>query len=655
MKKKILSLILAAATLAPTVSATNLYDFVNGHSGWNNSSNPVISAHIANGGGVFEYPVAVETTVSAQVKKTSAADTAYASSVTESGGNTVDYKVTLNMDNVKTSFKNLYAAVIRSIDDSNDDAVTSGVTKNDLKNYFNNSKVTGTFVVRVTYDSRLMSDPSGMTLGQEGLTAPEIFEIKDIGLPVSVNSTTSQLDVTLGVKDTPSTKVSDLQSKIDAGDSQLNNLYVTLSGVMVPASPASGETLNVTAQLVSAYTEITDVTGTPDNTEDTYGKINFTSDASTASVVYIPASTSPSGDTNHGRPAATASPSKTPVVKIQAGVITKTVAVTVREGKYFIDVDNITVPEKEGFAFEGWYSDPFFTKPVSGMFQITDDITIYARYINLKAPEQLISEDHIAYISGYPDGEVKPNNNITREEVVAALYRLLKPEYAATLEADSNRFPDVEPERWSNKAISAMAMGGYVVGDTDGNFNPSNPITRAEFVALISKFIDLGDAQVPDTNQFSDISGHWAEKAILLAANAMYWITGYEDGTFRPNSHITRAEAITIINKMLVRYGDADSTYAINWPDITKSDWYYTQIIEATTDNIYERSENGWQEIWISETPETSEENTSEENTSEENTPAEYTSEENTSEENAPAENASEENTSEENAPAENN
>lgn len=622
MKKKILSLILAAATLAPTVSATNLYDFVNGHSGWDNSTNPVISAHIANGGGVFEYPVAVETTVSAQVKKTSAADTAYASSVTESGGNTVDYKVTLNMNNVKTAFKNLYAAVISSIDDSNDSAVTSGVTKDDLKNYFNNSKVTGTFVVRVTYDSRLMSDPSGMTLGQEGLTAPEIFEIKDIGLPVSVNSTTSQLDVTLAVKDTPYTKVSNLQSKIDAGDSQLNNLYVTLSGVTIPASLASGENLNVTAQLVNAYTEITDVTGTPDNAEakDTYGKINFTSDASTASVVYTPTPTSPpSGNTNHGRPAATASPSKTPVVKSQAGGITKTEVVTVREGKYFIDIDNVTVPEKEGFAFEGWYTDPFFTKPVSGMFQITDDITIYARYINLKAPEQLISEDHMAYIFGYPDGEVKPNDNITREEAVAALYRLLKPEYAATLEADSNQFPDVEPERWSNKAISAMAMGGYVVGDTDGNFNPSNPITRAEFVMLISKFIDLGDAQVPDTNQFSDISGHWAEKAILSAANAMYWITGYEDGTFRPNSHITRAEAITIINKMLVRYGDVDSTYAINWPDITKSDWYYAQIIEATTDNIYERNENGWQEIWLSETPEPSEENTLEENASEEN------------------------------------
>lgn len=268
-------------------------------------------------------------------------------------------------------------------------------------------------------------------------------------------------------------------------------------------------------------------------------------------------------------------------------------------GKYFLNVEKISVPGKEGFAFEGWYTDPYFSNHVNGTIQVTEDMTLYPRYINLNAPEQLISEEHIAYISGYPDGTIQPNGNITREEVVSAFYRLLKPEFKATIETSENNFPDVSADRWSNTAISTMANGGFVVGDANGNFNPSAPITRAEFVTIATKFLG-NNVSVPDVNQFTDISGHWAEKAILLAANGAYWISGYEDGTFRPDNYITRAEAMTIINKMLVRYGDANATDAANWPDVSTSDWYYSQVIEATTTNEYERLGNGWQEKWVS-------------------------------------------------------
>ena len=226
-------------------------------------------------------------------------------------------------------------------------------------------------------------------------------------------------------------------------------------------------------------------------------------------------------------------------------------------------------------------------------------MNLYARYINLKAPEQLISEDHMAYIAGYPDGTIQPEANITREEVVSAFYRLLKPEFKATIETETNSFSDVAADRWSNKAISTMANGGFIVGDENGNFNPSNPITRAEFVAIANKFLGT-DVIVPDMNQFSDISGHWAEKAILAAANGAYWISGYSDGTFKPNNYITRAEAMTIINKMLVRYGDTTAENVKAWPDVSAADWYYSQVIEATNDNIYERMGNGWQEKWVS-------------------------------------------------------
>lgn len=233
----------------------------------------------------------------------------------------------------------------------------------------------------------------------------------------------------------------------------------------------------------------------------------------------------------------------------------------------------------------------------------TSEIALYPKYVNVTVPEALQQETdengnflHKVYIYGYPDGEVKPNGNITREEVTAAFDRLLNTVYRSTIVTTEQDFPDVNSDRWSNESIATMANGGFIVGDENGNFNPSKPITRAEFAVIAAKFAPV-DAEIAE-NYFTDIEGHWARDFILKIAG-QYWISGNPDGTFNPDAYITRAEAMTIINRMLVRYGDHESDYATQWPDVDRSDWYYDSVIEATTHNTYVRTENGWSEAWI--------------------------------------------------------
>lgn len=281
---------------------------------------------------------------------------------------------------------------------------------------------------------------------------------------------------------------------------------------------------------------------------------------------------------------------------VTGGLISYVSVLQSDDNTFTINIDEIEKPEKEGFAFIAWYTEPNFINPVNGITTVNKDTYLYPQYRNIVPPEEMISEEHILYVYGYPDGEVKPNGYITREEVAAIFCRLLKPEYRASIETDENSFPDVESGRWSNREISTMANGGYIVGDENGYFNPAKPITRAEFTVIASKFAGI-DA-ISAENNFTDIEGHWAKDFILKAAG-QYWITGYEDLTFRPQNKITRAEAMTIVNTMLVRYGDINSEYAKQWPDVKKTDWYYSQVIEATSHNYFTRNEDGWSETWI--------------------------------------------------------
>lgn len=225
-------------------------------------------------------------------------------------------------------------------------------------------------------------------------------------------------------------------------------------------------------------------------------------------------------------------------------------------------------------------------------------------YPNIDPPSALNSEDHFVYVIGYPEGDVRPLNSISREEVATIFYRLLNADVRDDIFTKESSFTDVAKSRWSNKAIASMANGEYVKGDAGTTlFRPADAITRAEFITIATRFLDNTDVEGYDNN-FSDISGHWAEDAIKLGVS-VGWLAGYEDGTFRPDRQITRAEAMTIINRVLNRFVDAEglseSSVAaeyVKWPDNPTSEWYYYNVVEATNSHDYTRRADGHLENW---------------------------------------------------------
>ena len=198
----------------------------------------------------------------------------------------------------------------------------------------------------------------------------------------------------------------------------------------------------------------------------------------------------------------------------------------------------------------------------------------------------LTGEDHSAYIAGYPDGTVHPNGSITRAESVTIIYRLLPDGRRAEIFSTSSPFSDVTGDLWYNEPVSSLAKGGYVLGYPDGTFGGDRSITRAEFAAMLVRLMGAsgGSASFPDVD-----SGHWACGSIATAAS-QGWLEGYPDGTFRPDQPITRAEAITVINRILNRGVDENSTLGDYKNFSDNSDpgaWYYYEILEAANDHEY--------------------------------------------------------------------
>ncbi|MDO5396466.1 MAG: S-layer homology domain-containing protein [bacterium] len=210
---------------------------------------------------------------------------------------------------------------------------------------------------------------------------------------------------------------------------------------------------------------------------------------------------------------------------------------------------------------------------------------------NSTVPSALNGEDHMVYVIGYPEGDVRPLRSITREEIATIFYRLLTDEKRDSIYTKESGFDDVLKSRWSNKAIATMANGKYILGDAGtANFRPADAITRAEMAAIVSRFLDTTPEIKDSSEDFNDINGHWAATAIKEGV-AAGWLTGYEDNSFKPDQLITRAEAMTVINRMLVRYVNADGVvdgYYVEWPDNPKDAWYYYNVIEATCSHEYE-------------------------------------------------------------------
>ena len=210
----------------------------------------------------------------------------------------------------------------------------------------------------------------------------------------------------------------------------------------------------------------------------------------------------------------------------------------------------------------------------------------------------LNTTDHFAYIVGYGNGEVRPQNNITRAEVATIFFRLLTDDVRDENLTKTNRYSDVAATAWYNTAVSTLSSMGIITGYPDGTFRPNAAITRAEFAAIAARFDNDGDKTAA---KFSDIATHWAKDEISIAYNNG-WITGYPDGTFGPQRDITRAETMTLVNRVLNRQPETEDDLLPNmtvWTDnANPKAWYYLAVQEATNSHYYEFKTNSQYEKW---------------------------------------------------------
>ena len=262
------------------------------------------------------------------------------------------------------------------------------------------------------------------------------------------------------------------------------------------------------------------------------------------------------------------------------------------------------VPTKEGYTFSGWkignadaknFKMPAHDVIIEGTFAKNSSGGHHHRRPTVTIPDDvptgLNGDDHYAYIVGYPDKTVRPQNGITRAEVATIFFRLLTDETRDANSTKSNSYSDVAAGAWYNHAVSTLSAMGIVKG-SNGKFNPNAPITRAEFAAIAARFDDKANTTTAD---FSDIASHWAKNEISAASNNG-WITGYPDGTFRPDNKITRAEAMTLVNRVLKRLPETEEDLhddMIKWSDNSDvSQWFYLDVQEATNSHYYQTKEN---------------------------------------------------------------
>ena len=228
-------------------------------------------------------------------------------------------------------------------------------------------------------------------------------------------------------------------------------------------------------------------------------------------------------------------------------------------------------------------------RPKPPVVEIPDDV-----------PTGLNGKDHYAYVVGYPDGMVYPQKNITRAEVATIFFRLLTDETREANMTKSNSYNDMKEGAWYTCAVSTLSKMGIIKGYEDGSFKPDASISRAEFAAIAARFDPDGD-KTPAT--FSDVSSHWAKDEISIAANHG-WIKGYEDGSFKPDQKITRAETMTLVNRVLKRLPETKDDLHKDmktWPDNqNESAWFYLAVQEATNSHYQKLKKDGTHETWES-------------------------------------------------------
>lgn len=264
---------------------------------------------------------------------------------------------------------------------------------------------------------------------------------------------------------------------------------------------------------------------------------------------------------------------------------------TVRHG---LTVAKPKDPVNGGYIFDGWYTDKTYRTPYNFATPLTQDTTIYAKWFLIVLPgvtvkkntPKLNTADHFAYVQGYPDGTVKPAGNITRAETAAILFRLMDEGSRKTYYSTTSGFRDVASGSWYNTYVATLNNAGVITDSSNGYFRPNEAITRAELAAMLAKFSETTGA----ANYFNDVSAsHWAANAIAICAK-LGWITGYPDGTFRPDKNVTRAELMAMINRATGRApksADAFLPGMKTWIDNTADKWYYLDVQEATNSHSY--------------------------------------------------------------------
>ena len=264
---------------------------------------------------------------------------------------------------------------------------------------------------------------------------------------------------------------------------------------------------------------------------------------------------------------------------------------TVRHG---LTVAKPKDPVNGGYWFDGWYTDKTYRTPYNFATPLTQDTTIYAKWFLIvlpgvtdkKATPKLNTSDHFAYVQGYPNGTVKPAGNITRAETAAILFRLMDDASRKTYYSTKSGFRDVAFGSWYNTYVATLNNAGVITDSSNGYFRPNEAITRAELAAMLAKFSETTGA----ANYFNDVSAkYWAANAIAICAK-LGWITGYPDGTFRPDKNVTRAELMAMINRATGRApksADAFLPGMKTWIDNTSDKWYYLDVQEATNSHSY--------------------------------------------------------------------
>ena len=264
---------------------------------------------------------------------------------------------------------------------------------------------------------------------------------------------------------------------------------------------------------------------------------------------------------------------------------------TVRHG---LTVAKPKDPVNGGYWFDGWYTDKTYRTPYNFATPLTQDTTIYAKWFLIvlpgvtdkKATPKLNTSDHFAYVQGYPNGTVKPAGNITRAETAAILFRLMDDASRKTYYSTKSGFRDVASGSWYNTYVATLNNAGVITDSSNGYFRPNEAITRAELAAMLAKFSETTGA----ANYFNDVSAkYWAANAIAICAK-LGWITGYPDGTFRPDKNVTRAELMAMINRATGRApksADAFLPGMKTWSDNTADKWYYLDVQEATNSHSY--------------------------------------------------------------------